>query len=300
MPPHAHEIPNILDSLLDSARRAREMLEDDAARQIVDFLLGQSATDGGFVGPGGSADLYYTFFGLLALEALGAAYPAEGHANYIERFSGCQDLDLVHTACCLCSLALVSRRRNVTPEGSLAGALGRFRQTDGSYADPDHPGANVYHSFLAVTAHDALGADLEDPEGLFASLEHLRTDDGGFANEPTMTVSTTTASAAAAVLGMRLAGDADRRLNESIRNRFVETGGFKAAPNAPVPDLLSTATAVFALDATGRLERRLREPSLSFVDGLWSASGGFAGSPLDSTADCEYTFYGLLALGCLA
>lgn len=300
MPRHAHEIPNIFDRLLEFARRAREILEEDACDQIVGFLLGRSTAEGGFVGPGGRADLYYTFFGLLALEALGARYPVEAHMHYIERFKGCQDLDLVHTACCLCSHALLSRRANATPQRNLARAMGRFRQGAGGYADPGGSGGNVYHNFLAVTALDALGADPDDPEGLFASLEHLRTADGGFANDPAMTASTTTASAAAAVLLMRLAGGVDERLNESIRNRFVGAGGFKAAPNAPVPDLLSTATALFALDAAGRLEGCLREPSLSFVDGLWSDSGGFAGSPLDNTADCEYTFYGLLALGCLA
>ena len=29
-----------------------------------------------------------------------------------------------------------------------------------------------------------------------------------------------------------------------------------------------------------------------------AGNGGFAGTPADPVADCEYTFYALLALGC--
>jgi hypothetical protein len=36
---------------------------------------------------------------------------------------------------------------------------------------------------------------------------------------------------------------------------------------------------------------------LDFVDSLWTNRGGFFGSWLDDTLDCEYTYYGLLALG---
>jgi hypothetical protein len=78
-------------------------------------------------------------------------------------------------------------------------------------------------------------------------------------------------------------------------------GGFRAVPGAPLPDLLSTATALHALAA---LERRipsaLHERCLDFVDSLWSAEGGFHGHWADEFIDAEYTYYGLLALGHLS
>jgi hypothetical protein len=77
-------------------------------------------------------------------------------------------------------------------------------------------------------------------------------------------------------------------------------GGFKAIPFAPMPDLLSTAVCLHALSGAGHDLERLREPCLDFVDSLWSAEGGFHGNWTDHTLDCEYTYYGLLALGHLA
>jgi hypothetical protein len=41
----------------------------------------------------------------------------------------------------------------------------------------------------------------------------------------------------------------------------------------------------------------LKEACLDFVDSLWNAEGGFHGNWTDDELDCEYTFYGLLALG---
>ena len=35
-------------------------------------------------------------------------------------------------------------------------------------------------------------------------------------------------------------------------------------------------------------------------DSLWNAAGGFHGNWTDDTLDCEYTYYGLLALGHLS
>jgi hypothetical protein len=44
----------------------------------------------------------------------------------------------------------------------------------------------------------------------------------------------------------------------------------------------------------------IREACLDFVDSLWTSQGAFYGTWADDVADCEYTFYGLLALGHLA
>jgi hypothetical protein len=67
-----------------------------------------------------------------------------------------------------------------------------------------------------------------------------------------------------------------------------------------MPDLLSTATALHALAALHADIDHLREPCLDFVDTLWTSTGGFYGSWADDTLDCEYTYYGLLALGHLS
>jgi prenyltransferase beta subunit len=74
-------------------------------------------------------------------------------------------------------------------------------------------------------------------------------------------------------------------------------GGFRASPLAPLPDLLSTATALHVLAGIGMELGPLREPCLDFIDSLWSNRGSFHGHWADEQLDVEYTFYGLLALG---
>jgi hypothetical protein len=77
-------------------------------------------------------------------------------------------------------------------------------------------------------------------------------------------------------------------------------GGFFASPDAPLPDLLSTATALHALGSLHVPIDGIREACLDFVDSLWTSQGAFYGTWADDVPDCEYTFYGLLALGHLA
>ena len=71
-------------------------------------------------------------------------------------------------------------------------------------------------------------------------------------------------------------------------------------PGAPIPDLLSTATALHALVGMKASLEPIKEPCLDFVDSLWTSAGGFYGNWADDALDCEYTYYGLLALGHLS
>ena len=41
----------------------------------------------------------------------------------------------------------------------------------------------------------------------------------------------------------------------------------------------------------------IQDSCLDFIDTLWTNRGGFYGSWADDHVDCEYTYYGLLALG---
>ena len=85
-----------------------------------------------------------------------------------------------------------------------------------------------------------------------------------------------------------------------LLDRCHARGGFFASCSTPVPDLLSTATALHALSALHVPIAGLRDPCLDFVDSLWTNRGGFFGTWADDTVDCEYTFYALLALGHLS
>ena len=77
-------------------------------------------------------------------------------------------------------------------------------------------------------------------------------------------------------------------------------GGFCASPLVGVPDLLSTATALHTLAALEFPFGTIQEICLDYIDTLWSSRGGFYGHWADDVLDCEYTYYGLLALGHLS
>ena len=70
-------------------------------------------------------------------------------------------------------------------------------------------------------------------------------------------------------------------------------------PFAPIPDLLSTATALHALAGLQVSFEPIRERCLDFLDSLWTGRS-FCGNWDDDELDTEYTYYALLALGHLS
>lgn len=104
-----------------------------------------------------------------------------------------------------------------------------------------------------------------------------------------------TSTAACCVLAMQYqTGEAlDTTLVSWLKERQDETGGFFASEVAPVPDLLSTAVAVFTLRIIGERPRS----AARFIEAHWLDMGSFAPTLLDEYSDVEYLFYGLLALG---
>ena len=115
-----------------------------------------------------------------------------------------------------------------------------------------------------------------------------------------------TLTAVCCVLAMQhqTGGTLDTSLISWLKERQDETGGFRSSEVAPVPDLLSTAVALFTLWLIGeRLrvgERRsgIHLHSASrFIEAHWLDIGSFAPTLLDEYSDVEYLFYGLLALG---
>ena len=109
------------------------------------------------------------------------------------------------------------------------------------------------------------------------------------------------ATAGAVTLIHHLGFPVNSSVGDWILSQTHPEGGFLAVPGAPLPDLLSTATALHALSC---IERRIpsiiHERCLDFIDTLWNAEGGFHGHWADDDLDPEYTYYGLLALGHLS
>jgi hypothetical protein len=283
---------------LQIARLAPKLL-GDSADLVAQFIRGQLNADGGFSNRAGDSDLYYTVFGLQALLALRVDLPVESAAVYLRGFGAGEDLDLVHLACLAGCWAMMPALAPSTSDAIIA-RVESYRTDDGGYhASRDAVHGSAYHAFLAMGAYQDLGAMPPDPDRVGASLVALQSADGAFANDPGRPRGSTPATAAAITLIRHLNMPASPALADWLLARRYE-GGFFASPDAPVPDLLSTATALHALSSLHAPIDGIREGCLDFVDSLWTSRGAFYGTWADDVPDCEYTFYGLLALGHLA
>ena len=285
--------------MLQVARLSPTLL-GDAADLTAGFLSSRLNPDGGFQDRDGASDLYYTVFGLEALTALRRDLPIVEVRRYLESHEDPAALDFVHTACLARCWADIGAAREAPAEALLA-RLEDHRTPDGGYsptAEADH--GTAYGCFLALGAYEDLGAPLDDADRLLDSLAALRAADGGYGNRPGVPAGLTPPTAAAATVQRRLSRPADREAAEWLLARHLPAGGFCASPSTPLPDLLSTATALHALSGAHVPLEPFQEPCLDFVDSLWTNSGGFYGSWGDDVQDCEYTFYALLALGHLS
>ncbi len=287
--------------MLQVARLARRQLHD-SADLIVDFALGRLNLDGGFRGRKEKSDLYYTVFGLECLAALAADIPAASVGTYLRSFGDGESLDFVHLACLARSWATMpDDLLQEVPRERILARIEAYRSKDGGYDPSGGQGhGTVYGCFLALGAYQDLGLEIPARSQMRDCLAALETKDGGFANQPGAPVGLTPATAAAVTL-LRHLGEIPRpELSRWLMNRSHRQGGFSASPAAPIPDLLSTATALHALSGLRAAIDPIREISLDFIDSLWTNRGGFYGHWEDTELDCEYTYYGLLALGHLS
>ncbi len=280
--------------MLQVARLAPKML-GDSAPLVRDFLLRQFLPAGGAQDRGGRADLYYTIFALAGLEALIANAPTQ--TEWLNSFGDGEGLDFIH-------LGALARCRAATG-GDNAGILRRieeFRTPDGGYHE--NRGATAGHAygcFVGLGAYQDVGADVPEPLRMVQCLKFLETPDGAWGNVRGMKRGTVPATAAAVTLLHQLGVPVNNSVADWLLAQLHNEGGWLAVPGAPIPDLLSTATALHALACMERpLTDSQREQCLDFIDTLWSAEGGFHGHWADDALDAEYTFYGLLALGHLS
>ena len=288
--------------MLQVARLAPGVL-GSAAELVTAFLRRTRTKEGAWPDREGRPDLYYTVFGVEGLLALRVE---EDHAVLAEWLRGHGDgegLDFVHLCClarCWAALPAVFRPEAGVKEG-MAARLEAWRTPDGGFHQRAGSGrCTAYGCLLGWAALGDLGFVPAGAEAIAGCLESLKAVDGGYANEPGLPFGTTTATAAAVSLHRLLRRTPPVELGAWLLGQRHPGGGFKAFPGAPIPDLLSTAVALHALDGLQCSFAADRDALLDFTDSLWSADGGFHGNWTDDALDVEYTYYGLLALGHLA
>ena len=286
--------------MLQVARLAPRLLGESASL-VVDYLRSRQNPDGGFADRAGRSDLYYSVFALDGLLALRAETPAESTARFLESFDPAQ-LDLVHVSCLArCWAALPAEYRARAPRERILQRAQAYRSEDGAYhVRKGMRHGSLYGCFLGLGAHQDLGVEFSNPAALLECAGRLRCDDGGYANDEDLPLGLTPPTAAAATLMHHLGAAVPADVSQWLLARYRPDGGFYATSDAPIPDLLSTATALHALSALQVDLSPIRESCLDFIDSLWTNTGAFFGNWTEEMADSEYTFYALLALGHLS
>ena len=288
--------------MLQVARLAPAVL-GEAAALVEEFVRSRQRDDGGYSDRDGKSDLYYTSFALDSLTALQAEIPLKRLIPFLQSFETGETLDFVHL-CCLVRLwsAVKSELADPTIIDTLLGRIESFRTPEGGYEQsPTASHGSTYGCLLGYGAYADFGRQPSNLDGLKTCLDNLRTTEGAWANDTQIPIGSGPATAAAVTLCRNLRHPISEKAGDALLSCFdPESGGFKAIPNAPMPDLLSTAVTLHALDGLQIPLTNLKEPCLDFVDTLWTNEGGFHGNWTDDVLDLEYTYYGLLALGHLS
>lgn len=276
-------------------------LEITSVNQVRRFILSQINSDGGFCGRDSESDLYYTLFGVECLTAFGIPFPEAKILNYLKQFGAGENLDFVHLIClirCLAKLSKIPLDENLL--NRLLENLKPFQFENGLFRQTvDSKSPSLYAGFLAALAFEEIGVVTINQAATLKLIEQMKTSDYAFADQEGVEFGTTPVTAAVVGLLAKWQQPIDPKTVAWLLAREAPDGGFLAIPEAPVADLLSTATTLFALKVMNHSFQGISENIFDFVENLWHENGGFFGNVLDKTPDCEYTFYGLLSIGVL-
>jgi prenyltransferase beta subunit len=282
--------------MLALAAGAVALMNGEAVDGLRRFVCSRRTPDGGFRGRSGTGDLYYATFGLALARLLGEP-PSPTERAWLERFGDGAALDLVHRASLIRCRALADALPDPAPWRT---GLDGLRSAGGEWMSAaGGPSGGPYAAFIALLAMEDLGgAEAGDLDASARAILRCRGADGGFGGTPG--APPTTAVTAAAVVVLQAAGHAvPEPTLDWLAARRSPAGGWFAAPGAPVPDLLSAAVASAALRIAGRDVTGPPDADVEFIERHAREDGGFASHPADPSADVEYTWYALLALGAL-
>lgn len=276
--------------MVDTLLRSKSQLGDEAQRRIQSFIHSQQLEDGSFIDKNGQSDLYYTAFGWLLCRVFGVAIPRKAALAFLNA-QVARELDLVHYAayhrCCLLK-GWHPFKKDAIPYKKNAILFEGF-----PHGDAEAP----YSLFVRLSLVEDTGKRVAEPKEWLDALHDYQTPDGGYSNQKDGTTATVNATAAAlCVLKQLKSPEADAAAHFLLCRQHT-SGGYAASPDAPLPDLLSTATALFALHINGH---KPETPARAFIEAHWNErTGGFSATLFDESSDIEYMFYGLLALGTL-
>jgi prenyltransferase beta subunit len=278
--------------------RGKNKLEKESLSGIKHFVESQRTPDDSFMDKSGKSDLYYTVFGWMLSYVLDIRLDKKKMAIYLERHDAAT-LDLIHYAaymrCRMIYNLFAGYKLKLLVDSLSTKNIRKLPDFDTlPHNDPDAP----YTRFIWLSLLEDTRNAEEDRERVLKSLNRYRTTNGGYSNIKDSANATANATAAALSVTGQLQGYSSKANKDTdyLVGIQDETGGFAATENAPVPDILSTATVLFVLSCYGI---KPRISPVDFIEAHWLEDKGFLFTLLEDSSDVEYTFYGLLALGTL-
>ncbi len=266
---------------------------------IAQYIRGRLNPDGGFAGRDGLSDLYYTVFGLQLFWALEIDIPVKKTAGFLLSYEINDSTSLLDLSClarCWGNLPQNYHPPDLTED--ILRRIENFRSVDGGYRDKrGSRTGTVYGCFLALGAYEDLETAIPQSVGLANCICSLKTEDGGYANETAILIGSVPATAGAIAVMFELDRKPNPQTGAWLMNCIHPNGGFRAIPIIEEPDMLSTAIALQGLGCLNYDISVIRDKCWDYTLELFHKSGGFLGARSDDIADCEYTYYGLLALG---
>lgn len=284
-------------------------LEEEAVDSLKDFVIARQNGDGGFRGRSQESDLYYTGFAIDILSSGHNDYNFTKTIEYLLQHLSFDTIKFVDLISLIRSLyTLCPAKVDKTSKKNLQAKLTHYKAQNGGYHQiAGSKQATAYDTFLYLLAAEYLGLPLKEVPAILRTLFGLANNDGSFANHSTAPTTpakqqgTTAVTAAAACLLKTLHKHKSTELAiQWLLDRSHQAGGFSASPQAPAPDLLSTAVSLFAIRTGAQLPYSIAGPTMDFIEECWQEDGGFSSHPADPVADIEYSYYALLAIGSIA
>ncbi len=283
--------------LFRTLNKGKKLLNKEALSRITRFVESQKTDEDVFVNKNKTADLYYTMFGWLLACVLHIRLDPKKTLFYLEQ-QDTKQMDLIHYAafirCRLLRELLSGNKMKLLLNSILVMPVKALHEFD---SFPHDDAESPYSWFIRLSLLEDANRKTANKNEIKRSLSEYKVPGGGYSNIKGNGFAATNATVAALAVSGQLDGYKENEDIRFLQGLQQESGGFAAAADSPIPDLLSTATALFML----RCYNMQPEISpLDFIDAHWLDSGGFSATLLEETSDVEYTFYGLLALGTMS
>jgi hypothetical protein len=290
--------------MMNILQKGKNRLSDDATGKIGKYIESQMTRHDLFMNKSGGEDIYYTAFGWMLSYLFGIKIRCEQARRQLQNLTADRS-DLIRYAAYIRSEMLLDllsgnygrllMKAIVPATGTETPAFSSSKVGMPAFSSFPHDDCHSpYSTFIRLSLSEDMNCKIRNKKEITASLAAYRVPAGGYSNMAGNDTASVNATSAALSVKGQLEGYA---LNDDVDYLYRsqdDSGGFFASENTPLPDILSTATALFVLNCYGIAPRV--DPR-HFIEAHWLESGGFASVLFEETSDIEYTFYGLLALG---